>query len=214
MLGLGLGAATSFADGARDVFFAAGVEAAERFRIRDSHRLDGGTSNNSAMTLHAWRVSFAFDPLVAEAKRRMRRRRLLVVTLLVLLVGGAIGTALALRGPSGKLPSQAAGSFSNLAFRSPAGWNRVNWTCWIGPLPSMLLFTTARPTPTCRDGSFPPQEQLGANGAALWLEYPAPPLNVQTVDVRLQPSEQIAEGVGVGVERGASVAGDRDRSVR
>lgn len=50
---------------------------------------------------------FPFDPLIAEAKRRMRQRRLFVGTLVVALGGGGIGAGLALRGPAG--PHEAPG---------------------------------------------------------------------------------------------------------
>jgi len=134
------------------------------------------------MTAQTPGLPFSLDPLMAEAKRRARQRRVLVGALAVALAVGATGATLALRGPSGESHGLATGGLSNVAFRYPASWSRVNWTCWIGPLPAMLLFTTARPTPTCRDGSFPPREQLGPDGVAVWFLYPAPPLNVGTVD--------------------------------
>jgi hypothetical protein len=133
------------------------------------------------MLAHESRLPFSLDPLMKEAKRRMRKRRVLVAALAVALAAGVTGATLALREPSGGSHTLATGGLSNVAFRYPASWSRVNWTCWIGPLPEMLLFTTARPTPTCRDGSFPPREQLGPDGIAVWFVYPAPPLNVRTV---------------------------------
>lgn len=133
------------------------------------------------MLTHAPRLPLSLDPLMKEAKRRARQRRVLVAALAVALAVGATGATLALRGPSSPSHSLATGGLSNVAFRYPASWSRVNWTCWIGPLPEMLLFTTARPAPTCRDGSFPPREQLGTDGVAVWFLYPAPPLNVRTV---------------------------------
>ena len=57
------------------------------------------------MTLHALQPPRWFDPLIAEAKRRMRRRRALAAVLAVVLVVGAIGATLGLRGGgSHKLP--------------------------------------------------------------------------------------------------------------
>jgi hypothetical protein len=47
------------------------------------------------MLEHAWRPSFSFDPLIAEAKRRARQRRGLVAILLLVLVLGAGGATLA-----------------------------------------------------------------------------------------------------------------------
>ncbi|MGH3054006.1 MAG: hypothetical protein ACRDL7_03395, partial [Gaiellaceae bacterium] len=47
------------------------------------------------MTSWGSRLPFSFDPLVAEAKRRMRRRRLLVAGVVLLLAGGAFGAAFA-----------------------------------------------------------------------------------------------------------------------
>jgi hypothetical protein len=53
------------------------------------------------MILHALRVPFVLDPLIAEAKRRARQRRLFVVLGLVVLAAGTAGLALALRSPDG-----------------------------------------------------------------------------------------------------------------
>jgi hypothetical protein len=53
------------------------------------------------MTVHAPRLPFSLDPLVAEAKRRMRKRRVLILVLAVLLGGGAAGAAVALSQPNG-----------------------------------------------------------------------------------------------------------------
>jgi hypothetical protein len=52
------------------------------------------------MELRVPRLPVSLDPLIAEAKRRMKRRRALVAVLVFALVGGAVGTALVLRGPS------------------------------------------------------------------------------------------------------------------
>jgi hypothetical protein len=53
------------------------------------------------MTLHAWRVPFALDPLIAEAQRRARHRRLLVVLGVALLAAVMAGTAVTLGLPGG-----------------------------------------------------------------------------------------------------------------
>ena len=140
------------------------------------------------MSAHALRMPIWLDPLIAEAKRRMRQRRLLVAALVVALAGGAAGVTLALRSPSG--PSQPTAGHGwtkadllpqRVSLLYPVAWKRVNWSCWTGLTPPFLLLTTARPTPTCESGSFPPQERLGRDGVAVWFEYPAPPLNVKTV---------------------------------
>src|SRR2546421_581532 len=70
-----------------------------------------------------------------------------------------------------------------ISLRYPAAWKREYWGCWIGPsMPPLLLLTTARPTPTCEQSHrFPPQERLGRDGVAVWVEDPAPPMNVETV---------------------------------
>ena len=133
------------------------------------------------MLSHVPRLPFSLDPLIAEAKRRMRRRRLLGAALVLALAGVAAAATFALRGASGPSQGSATGSFSNVSFSAPAGWTRVEWSCWLGPFPRMVLFTTARPTPTCGDGTFPPRERLGRDGVAVWLVLPAPPLNVRTV---------------------------------
>lgn len=57
------------------------------------------------MTLLVLQPPRWFDPLIAEAKRRMRKRRALAAVLAVALVAGAIGATLGLRGGgSHKLP--------------------------------------------------------------------------------------------------------------
>lgn len=58
------------------------------------------------MTLHAFRLPFGFDPLIAEAKRRMRRRRLLAgaaFLVFALIVAGAT-FGLGSQGPGGSPP--------------------------------------------------------------------------------------------------------------
>jgi hypothetical protein len=46
------------------------------------------------MSLYVPRLPFAFDPLVAEAKRRARQRRLLVALLVIVAAGATLGIAL------------------------------------------------------------------------------------------------------------------------
>ena len=56
------------------------------------------------MTLHAPRLPFSLDPLMAEARRRMRQRRFLIAASVVILGGGAAGASLALRSTSNASP--------------------------------------------------------------------------------------------------------------
>lgn len=63
------------------------------------------------------RRPFALNPLIREAKRRMRRRRVLVAVVVVALAGAAVGTALALRGPS--TPRYSVGPSITRVARSP-----------------------------------------------------------------------------------------------
>jgi hypothetical protein len=62
----------------------------------------GGASDNGAMTLHAPRLPFSLDPLIAEAKRRARTRRFLLVALAIA-AGGVAAATLALRGSEREL---------------------------------------------------------------------------------------------------------------
>ncbi len=68
--------------------------------------LEADASDDSAMTLHIPRLPFTFDPLIAEAKRRMRRRRFPVAVAIVAVAGTAVGLTLTLRSPgsSGQTP--------------------------------------------------------------------------------------------------------------
>jgi hypothetical protein len=50
-------------------------------------------------------LPFGFDPLIAEAKRRMKRRRALVLVLSVAVAGTALGVAFAVRGGPSEGPS-------------------------------------------------------------------------------------------------------------
>lgn len=60
-----------------------------------------GASDTSAMALHASRLPFHLDPLIAEAKRRARQRRVLVALGIVLPVAVVAGLTLGLRSPGG-----------------------------------------------------------------------------------------------------------------
>lgn len=53
------------------------------------------------MTVHAPRLPFSLDPLMAEAKRRMQKRRVLLGVLAVLIVAGTAGAAVALSQSNG-----------------------------------------------------------------------------------------------------------------
>jgi hypothetical protein len=57
------------------------------------------------MTLRVPRLPFSVDPLIAEARRRARQRRLVLALVALALAGGAVGTALALRGSGRTGPS-------------------------------------------------------------------------------------------------------------
>ena len=52
------------------------------------------------MTVHAPRMPFSLDLLMAEAKRRMRKRRVLIAVLAVVIGGGAAGAGVALTSSS------------------------------------------------------------------------------------------------------------------
>lgn len=142
--------------------------------------VSASASDNSAMTLHAPRLPISVDPLMAEAKRRMRQRRLLVGALIVALAAAVAGASLALRGPKGPAGAPAGSghglataNIGQLSMLYPAAWKQVNWNCWRIGVGSYLLFTTARPTPTC-GGTLPPPEQLGRDGVAVWFGTAGP----------------------------------------
>jgi hypothetical protein len=143
--------------------------------------VDAGASanDNSAMTLNVPRMPISLDLLMAEAKRRMRQRRLLVGALIVALAAAVAGASFALRGhngpggaPAGSGHGLATATMGQLSMLYPAAWKQVKWTCWIG-VGNYLLFTTARPTPTC-GGTLPPPEQLGRDGVAAWFGTAGP----------------------------------------
>jgi len=137
------------------------------------------------MTLHAWRLPFAFDPVIGEAKRRARQRRVLITLAAIVVAGLAAGLTLVLRTGGGGPPSggpltgglTTARYSDGFSLRHPRSWTRVDWTCWRGgSITSPIgLLTNARPAPTCpgltfQGGfSFPPRERLGTNTVMVFL---------------------------------------------
>jgi hypothetical protein len=118
---------------------------------------------------------------MAEAKRRARQRRALVVLGVVLIAGVAGGLTLAFRSPSGGSPGASpsgavtSGSYADgISLRYPSGWTRVRCGTFSWTRDNLVsLLTTARRAPTCQvhlhPGPFPPAENLGANGAAIFI---------------------------------------------
>lgn len=155
------------------------------------------------MTVHARRLAFSLDPVIAEAKRRMRQRRLLIAGLIVALAAIGAGTTFALRGPGGPAGlapagaghASAAANIDGFSISYPAAWKRVDWNCWIGT-GSYLLLTTARPTPKC-GSTLPPSEQLGRDGVAVWFGTAAP-LSTNSMGWHLNPAPI---GLWAGTER-------------
>jgi hypothetical protein len=94
----------------------AGPLASARFRMAHVWAaLDhgGGASDNGAMTLPV-HLPISFDPLLAEAKRRMRKRRLLLA---VLIVASAVSATLALRAPGTTPAGRNSAPVTRLALR-------------------------------------------------------------------------------------------------
>jgi hypothetical protein len=144
------------------------------------------------MTVHAWRLPTAFDPLIAEAKQRMRRRRVLLVTGIVVVV--ALGSAAAGLGPSlgngpppgfGGLPADGGSSnqtlvlarYPGLSFRYPTAWGRHDrcaFESW-GPPQPLTVLTTSYAASACAseaDGTatrWPPRLPLGRDGVLAYL---------------------------------------------
>jgi hypothetical protein len=92
-----------------------------------------------------------------------------------------VGLTLAFRSPSGGAPggaprgrlSSANYSQWGVSLRYPSGWARLQCKAWT-VVGAISLMTNAQPAPTCpqspRNGtSFPPPENLGADGAVIWL---------------------------------------------
>ena len=144
------------------------------------------------MTLHAWRLPFALDPLMAEAKRKMRQRRLLLATVLAVVVIGGVAAGLAPSLGNGPPPglaglptggassnqSLAVAKYPGLSFRYPAGWGRHD-RCILqlyGPIQELTVLTTSRPAGACaRESSgaatrWPPRIPLRRNGVLAYLE--------------------------------------------
>jgi hypothetical protein len=150
----------------------------ERFTI-DVH---GGASDDGAMTLHAWRLPFALDPLIREAKRRARQRRVLGVLGVVLAAGLVAGLTLALRSPGGT-PSGGLATArypqDGVSFRYPSGLNSVklcgsNGNGLIGVVAPIALLTTGQATTNCPSASpipaiWPPLGRLGTGGVRILL---------------------------------------------
>ena len=164
--------------------------------------LTRGASDTGAMTVHAGRPTFSFDPVIAEAKRRMRQRRLLVAALIVALAGIGAGATFALRGPGGSSPTpagaghgSAVANIGGLSLSYPVAWRRVDWNCW-NVLGSYLLLTTARPTPRC-GSTLPPPEELGRDGVAVWFASAAP-LRTNSIVWHINPAPL---GVWAGTRR-------------
>jgi hypothetical protein len=124
------------------------------------------------------RLPFSLDPLMAEAKRRARQRRTLIALGVVFLAGLAVGLTLALRSPGGGSPGGApSGGLSSanysqwgVSLRYPSGWTQLHCNSWRFD-GTIALLTTAQPAPTlCKHQSgFPPPENLGADGTAIFL---------------------------------------------
>jgi hypothetical protein len=127
------------------------------------------------------RFPFSIDPLMAEAKRRARQRRALIAFGAALLAGLALGVTLALQSPSGGSPranptgAVASGNYvDGISLRYPSGWTRLHCGTFAWASHDLIsLLTTARRVPTCKvrlhPGPFPPAENLGANGAAIFI---------------------------------------------
>jgi len=135
------------------------------------------------MTLHAWRLPLAFDPLIGEAKRRAWQRRVVITLVAVLLAGLAAGLTLALRSPGGPTGGPLTGPLATARYsqygfslRYPSAWTRVNWSCvsFVGP-DAIAVLTNAQPAPKCpgpavQGGvSFPPHQLLGPNVVSISL---------------------------------------------
>ena len=142
----------------------------------------GGASDNGAMTLHSWRLPFALDPLIREAKRCARQRRVLGAVGVVLTAGLVAGLTLALRSPGGT-PSgglaTARYTQDGVSFRYPSGLNRVK-LCGsfgnglFGVVAPIAQLTTGRAATDCPSvyaipPTWPPLGRLGAGGVRILL---------------------------------------------
>src|SRR5262249_30285639 len=75
------------------------------------------------MTSHGLRVPFRFDPLIAEAKRRMLRRRSLLALLGLLILGACVlGVVLANRPPARPTGIARFGVVHRPRFEAAPGW--------------------------------------------------------------------------------------------
>jgi len=107
------------------------------------------------MTIHAVRLPFSLDPLIAEAKRRMRRRRLLVAAVLVVALAGTAAGVIASRSPAGS-DVRVAGLSLPAGTRSCGALGvGIGWRVWVSS------------TSSCRSGRTLMREYLRAdNGPA------------------------------------------------
>ena len=134
------------------------------------------------MTLHAWRLPFALDPLIREAKRRARQRRVLGAVGVVLTAGLVAGLTLALRSPGGT-PSGglATGRYpqDGVSFRYPSRFKSVK-LCGsfgnglFGVVAPIAQLTTGKATSDCPSAyaiprTWPPLGRLGAGGVRILL---------------------------------------------
>jgi hypothetical protein len=134
------------------------------------------------MTLNAWRLPFALDPLIGEAKRRARRRRVLGALAVLLAAGLAVGLTLALRSPGGR-PSgglaMARYPQDGVSFRYPSGLISVKQcgsfgSGTTGVVAPIALVTTGQASTTCPSAiatppEWPPLGRLGTNGVRILL---------------------------------------------
>jgi hypothetical protein len=134
------------------------------------------------MTLHAWRLPFALDPLIREAKRRARQRRVLGALGVVVAAGLVAGLTLALRSPGGT-PSGGLATAryrqDGVSFRYPSGLNSVT-LCGsfgnglLGVVAPIAQLTTGQATTNCPSAyaippTWPPLGRLGAGGLRILL---------------------------------------------
>ena len=134
------------------------------------------------MTLHTWRLPFALDPLIGEARRRARQRRVLGALAVLLAAGSAVGLTLGLRspggGPSGGLAT-ARYPQDGVFFRYPSGLLSVKQcgsfgSGTTGVVAPIALLTTGQTSTTCPSARatppvWPPLGRLGTSGVRILL---------------------------------------------
>jgi hypothetical protein len=102
--------------------------------------------------IHALRLPFGLDPLIAEAKRRARQRRAIAAAGGLLLVVLAATLAIAFHSPGGG-PAGAAPTTSylqpatKLGVTYPTAWHitKPNWITWTDPEPRFVLYSGRLP---------------------------------------------------------------------